>query len=58
MASVKNFQIVSELDPDYIVLQFGRTGDDVFIMDYQYPMTAVQAFAVVLSSFDAKLACE
>lgn len=27
-------------------------------MDYNYPMCALQAFAVALSSFDGKLACE
>uniref|UniRef100_A0A8C6XUV3 Tubby-like protein n=1 Tax=Naja naja TaxID=35670 RepID=A0A8C6XUV3_NAJNA len=36
-ASVKNFQIISEDDPDYIVLQFGRVASDVFTMDYRFP---------------------
>ncbi|XP_067387538.1 tubby-related protein 1 [Emydura macquarii macquarii] len=57
-ASVKNFQIVHSEDPDYIVMQFGRVADDAFTMDYNYPMCAVQAFAIALSSFDGKLACE
>ncbi|XP_062994789.1 tubby-related protein 2 [Elgaria multicarinata webbii] len=57
-ASVKNFQIISEEDPDYIVLQFGRVAPDVFTMDYRFPLCAVQAFAICLSSFDGKLACE
>ncbi|XP_053105786.1 tubby-related protein 1 isoform X2 [Hemicordylus capensis] len=57
-ASVKNFQIVHSNDPDYIVLQFGRVADDAFTMDYNYPLCAVQAFAIALSSFDGKLACE
>ncbi|XP_042717432.1 tubby-related protein 1 isoform X3 [Chrysemys picta bellii] len=57
-ASVKNFQIVHCNDPDYIVMQFGRVADDAFTMDYNYPMCAVQAFAIALSSFDGKLACE
>uniref|UniRef100_A0A8D0E6J1 Tubby-like protein n=1 Tax=Salvator merianae TaxID=96440 RepID=A0A8D0E6J1_SALMN len=57
-ASVKNFQIVHSSDPDYIVLQFGRVADDAFTMDYNYPLCAVQAFAIALSSFDGKLACE
>lgn len=43
---------------DYIVMQFGRISEDTFTMDYRYPMCAVQAFAVALSSFDSKLACE
>ncbi|XP_028848667.1 tubby-related protein 3 isoform X2 [Denticeps clupeoides] len=57
-ASVKNFQIVHSKDNSYIVMQFGRVADDIFTLDYSYPMCAVQAFALALSSFDGKLACE
>ncbi|XP_048365487.1 tubby-related protein 3 [Sphaerodactylus townsendi] len=57
-ASVKNFQIVHENDPDYIVMQFGRVAEDVFTLDFNYPLCALQAFAIGLSSFDSKLACE
>jgi len=39
-------------------MQFGRVADDLFTVDYNYPMNAVQAFAIALSSFDSKLACE
>ncbi|NXT63982.1 TULP3 protein, partial [Chaetops frenatus] len=57
-ASVKNFQIVHDNDPDYIVMQFGRVAEDVFTLDYNYPLCALQAFAIGLSSFDSKLVCE
>ncbi|XP_060045665.1 tubby-related protein 1 isoform X2 [Erinaceus europaeus] len=57
-ASVKNFQIVHRDEPDYIVLQFGRVAEDAFTLDYRYPLCALQAFAIALSSFDGKLACE
>jgi len=57
-ASVKNFQVVHENDQDYIVMQFGRVADDIFTMDFNYPLCALQAFAIALSSFDGKLACE
>ena len=57
-ASVKNFQIVHDTDPDYIIMQFGRVAEDVFTMDFRYPMCALQGFGVALSSFDSKLACE
>ncbi|XP_056132252.1 tubby-related protein 3 isoform X3 [Lampris incognitus] len=57
-ASVKNFQIVHDNDPEYIVMQFGRVAEDIFTLDYNYPMCALQAFAIGLSSFDSKLACE
>lgn len=56
--SIKNFQIVHSDDLDYIIMQFGRVAGDAFTMDYKYPMCAVQAFAIALSSFDGKLACE
>ncbi|XP_036410984.1 tubby protein homolog [Megalops cyprinoides] len=57
-ASVKNFQIVHPDNVDYIVMQFGRVAEDVFSMDYSFPLCALQAFAIALSSFDGKLACE
>ena len=43
---------------DYIVMQFGKIDTDVFTVDYNYPLNALQAFAIALSSFDSKLACE
>ncbi|XP_019596991.2 tubby-related protein 2 [Rhinolophus sinicus] len=57
-ASVKNFQIVHPYDPDYLVLQFGRVAPDMFTMDFRFPLCPLQAFAICLSSFDGKLACE
>lgn len=57
-ASVKNFQLIHDSDPDYIVMQFGRTSEDVFTLDFRYPLCSLQAFAIALSSFDGKLACE
>ncbi|KAK2659025.1 hypothetical protein Ddye_005558 [Dipteronia dyeriana] len=73
VASVKNFQLIAATQPaagapmpsqpaqpdhDKIILQFGKVGKDMFTMDYRYPLSAFQAFAVCLSSFDTKLACE
>ncbi|XP_071791262.1 tubby-related protein 3-like [Asterias amurensis] len=57
-ASVKNFQVVHANDPEYIVMQFGRVAEEVFTMDFNYPLCAVQAMGIALSSFDSKLACE
>nr|GMD92857.1 tubby-like F-box protein 8 [Ipomoea batatas] len=48
----------SQPDHDKIILQFGKVGKDMFTMDYRYPLSAFQAFAICLSSFDTKLACE
>ncbi|CAD5182913.1 tubby-like F-box protein 8 [Musa acuminata AAA Group] len=74
VASVKNFQLISAVQPaagaptpseppapsehDKIILQFGKVAKDMFTMDYRYPLSAFQAFAICLSSFDTKLACE
>jgi len=58
VASVKNFQLVTAEDPDTVVLQFGKVGDETFTCDFRWPLTALQAFAICLSSFDSKLACE
>jgi tubby and related proteins len=43
---------------DYIVMQFGKIDQDAFTMDFRYPLSPVLAFAIALTSFDAKLACE
>ncbi|KAG0502745.1 hypothetical protein HPP92_002817 [Vanilla planifolia] len=58
IASVKNFQLVAQSDQDKVILQFGKVAKDTFTMDYRYPLSAFQAFAICLSSFDTKLACE
>lgn len=57
MASVKNFQLVRE-QGDQVVLQFGKTGKDQFTMDFTWPLSPYQAFAMCISSLDNKLACE
>ncbi|KAL2579912.1 hypothetical protein AAZX31_15G093500 [Glycine max] len=65
IASVKNFQLVASAENrpagpehDKIILQFGKVGKDLFTMDYRFPISAFQAFAICLSSFDTKIACE
>lgn len=67
VASVKNFQLVATLDQsqaggkgdeETVLLQFGKVGDDIFTMDYRQPLSAFQAFAICLTSFGTKLACE
>ncbi|KAL9346132.1 hypothetical protein Peur_060985 [Populus x canadensis] len=67
VASVKNFQLVATMDQsqpggrgdeDTVLLQFGKVGHDTFTMDYRLPLSAFQAFAICLTSFGTKLACE
>ncbi|KAM7370958.1 hypothetical protein PAMP_010465 [Pampus punctatissimus] len=50
--------MLTSFPDEYIVMQFGRVAENVFSMDYSFPMCALQAFAITLSSFDGKLACE
>lgn len=57
-ASVKNFQLIDDQDENKIYLQFGRVSDTEFNLDFQWPFSPMQAFALALSSFDYKLACE
>ncbi|KAG5181566.1 hypothetical protein JKP88DRAFT_165555, partial [Tribonema minus] len=54
-ASVKNFQLVESDDTaEKIRLQFGRTSKDSFTMDFTYPLSPLQAFAITLTSFESK----
>lgn len=40
-------------DPDQdVVIQFGKMNDNLFNLDFKYPLSPFQAFAVCLSSFD------
>jgi tubby-related protein 1 len=57
-ASVKNFQLVDRRNPNRVVMQFGKKDDDRFSLDFQAPLNATQAFAIALTAFDNKIACE
>ncbi|XWS10119.1 hypothetical protein CRYUN_Cryun39dG0048000 [Craigia yunnanensis] len=67
VASVKNFQLVATVDQsqpggkgdgETVLLQFGKVADDTFTMDYRQPLSPFLAFAICLTSFGTKLACE
>jgi hypothetical protein len=58
VAAAEPYQYVSVAEQDKVILQFGKIGKDIFTMDYRYPLSAFQAFAICLSSFDTKPACE
>lgn len=58
VASVKNFQLVAVGDEETVLLQFGKVGDDMFTMDYTYPLSAFQAFVICLTCFGNKIGCE
>lgn len=58
LSSVKNFQIIHETNPDYVVTQFGKVNKDLYTCDFSYPICALQAFGVALSSLDNKIGCD
>jgi len=56
VASVKNFQLCARNDQEHIMLQSGRVqGRHSFTMDFQFPLTAIQAFAIAISSLQSKI---
>ena len=56
VASVKNFQLCDRDDHENIMLQFGRIdGRHSFTMDFSYPLSPMQAFAIAISSLQSKI---
>ena len=57
---MKNFQVFSKINDseEDLILQFGRFSDTTFILDFKYPFSIFQAFAIALSSIDGKFACD
>jgi len=54
--SVKNFQIkCNDISGEDTVLQFGRVDKNKFTMDFGYPLSPLQAFAICLASLDGKV---
>eukprot|EP00736_Rhodelphis_marinus_P000353 Rmarinus@m.27849 len=47
--SDQNFQLISDSNDREVIMQFGQVGQDTYTLDYQAPLSAVQAFAIALS---------
>lgn len=60
MPSVKNFQLVWSNDVGNslaaVLLQFGRVGKDTFTLDFSFPISPYQAFAVAIAALHNKTA--
>lgn len=56
--SIKNFQLIHPMDIDNILLTFGKTDKDVFVVDFTHPFNAVEAFFFGICSLDMKLCWE
>lgn len=57
VGSMKNFQLI-EYGNEELFLQFGKINESTYAMDFQYPLSPFQAFAICLSSLATKIACE
>ena len=57
-ASVKNFQLESREEPGVVRFLFGKHAKNEYCVDYSYPMSPLQAFAVALSALGYKLCNE
>ncbi|KAH3757795.1 tubby protein [Pelomyxa schiedti] len=58
-ASVRNFQLTEvPIIEGAVKLLLGRTGDNLFSLDFNFPFTPCQAFGVAITAFDFKLAVE
>jgi hypothetical protein len=42
------------LPQEHVLLQLGKVGKHCFNMDFQYPLSMLQAFAICLARFDTK----
>lgn len=53
--SIKNVQLVDSNRPEVVLLQTGKVEKNVFILDFAFPFSPLQAFAFALSGCDFKL---
>ncbi len=63
--SKKNFQLIlegsdsDEADKSHkVILQFGKRKKNVYALDFSYPLNAIQAYGICLSTLAGKLASE
>lgn len=50
MASAKNFQTSLLQKPNHIICQFGKLGSTTFALDFRFPLSAAQAFAMAMTT--------
>ena len=51
--SVKNFQLVGQKNENKVHLQLGKVSEEIFYLDFEWPLSPFQAFGIAVSSFDA-----
>ncbi len=55
--SVQNFILICGKEKEDIVL-FGKTGEEVYSLDFGWPVSVFQAFSIGISSIAYKFGCE
>jgi len=54
VTSVKNIQLVSVKDESNIFMQCGRLSNNEFTLDYKSPLSALQAFGVMVAIMESQ----
>jgi len=49
-SSAKNFQLSLGARREHVVCQYGKIGTDKFSLDFRYPLSCVQAFALSMTT--------
>lgn len=50
LSSAKNFQLALRQKPKHVICQFGKLGPTNFGLDFRYPLSVIQAFAMAMST--------
>lgn len=50
LASAKNFQLGVSHKPEHVLCQFGKIAPQTFGLDFKYPLSAIQAFGISLTT--------
>lgn len=51
LSSAKNLQLAMEEKPNSTVCQYGKIGNQDFALDFKYPLSAIQAFGIAMTTF-------
>ena len=54
MDSDKNFDLIDKED-DFSFLKLRKESNNIFSIEIQHPLTPLQAFAIILTRFDAQM---
>jgi len=50
LSSAKNFQLSLQQKPGHVICQFGKIGASTFSLDFRYPLSVIQAFAIAMTT--------